>query len=151
MPRAFALFVISLLWAAPVVPTERVVSYAIEDGRRIADPLGGIAGDPELGRKLYFDRGLTGCSGCHGSPGGPGAQANVQAADAPSLRGIATRMEEGTIRLWLVAPRAIAPESDMPAFYDVGQRTDPNDPRYGEPILTAAEIEHLVAYLMRQK
>jgi hypothetical protein len=43
----------------------------------------------------------------------------------------------------------IDPETRMPAYYALGQRMDPADPRFGEPLLTAAEIEDLVAYLMQ--
>jgi hypothetical protein len=35
----------------------------------------------------------------------------------------------------------------MPAFYAAGQRLGADDPLYGGPALTAAEIEDLVAYL----
>ena len=60
-------------------------------------------------------------------------------------------MEEGTLRLWLVAPQVMNPETSMPTYYAVGQRTDESDPLYGSTRLSAAEIEALVAYLMRQK
>ncbi len=62
---------------------------------------------------------------------------------------VGRRLGEGALRLWLVAPQVIAPETRMPAYYGLGQRMDPADPRFGEPLLTAAEIENLVAYLMR--
>ena len=138
------------LFAAPVCAqdAERVVAYRIVDAREIPESLTGAPGDPEAGRKLYFDLALTGCSGCHGSPGGPGAQTDPGAEEAPKLDRLAARMPEGTIRLWLVAPRVLKPDTTMPGFYSVWQRTDPNDPRYGEPRLGAAEIEDIVAYLM---
>ena len=123
-----------------------VVAYEIVNGREIPASLTGQPGDPEAGRKLYFDRQLTRCSGCHGSPEGPVAQTET---DAPSLSGVAERLLEGAIRLWLVAPQVIAPGTSMPGYYSIGQRDDPADPRYGEPLLTASEIEDLVAYLMR--
>ena len=56
-------------------------------------------------------------------------------------------MSVGAIRLWIVAPVAIDPETAMPAFYAAGQRDEADDPLYGGPALTAAEIEDLVAYL----
>lgn len=129
---------------------ERVVPYRIVDAREIPESLTGQTGDPEAGRRLYFDLGLTHCSGCHGSPGGPGAQAVPGRADSPSLAGVGGRLSEGAIRLWLVAPQAIRPGTAMPSFYAAGQRDDPEDPLFGEPLLSAAEIEDIVAYLMRQ-
>jgi sulfur-oxidizing protein SoxX len=130
---------------------DRVVSYQIVDARSIPESLTGSTGDAEAGRKLYFDRNVTGCSGCHGSPGGPGAQPNAGGADAPALSGIADRMEAGTMRLWLIAPRVLAPDGEMPSYYEVGQRDDEDDPLYGSTRLSAREIEDLVAYLVLQK
>lgn len=153
MHRIIRLFVIAL---AVVVAAEasaqsaRVVPYTIENAREIPASLTGLAGDSERGRQLYFDRDRTGCSGCHGSPGGPGAEA-TGSGNAPSLAGIADRMPVGTMRLWLVAPAVLNPETTKPAYYAAGQRTNPNDPRFGEPRLTASEIEDLVAYLARQR
>lgn len=130
---------------------DRVVAFEILNGRSIPESLTANPGDAEAGRKLYFDREVTGCSGCHGSPGGPGAQPNADGDQAPPLSGIADRMEIGTIRLWLVAPSVFNAETKMPTYYAVGQRTDENDPLYGSTRLSAVEIEALVAYLSLQK
>lgn len=146
---ALAAILLVLAVALPAAAQE-VVAYRIVDAREIPESLTGEPGDPEAGRQLYFDRQLTRCSGCHGSPGGPGAQADAGAADTPSLAGVGRRLSAGAIRLWLVAPRVIAPGTRMPGYYAVGQRDDPADPRFGGPLLTAAEIEDLVAYLTRQ-
>lgn len=129
---------------------DRVVAYTIVDASAIPESLTGRPGDPEAGRRLYFDRQLTRCSGCHGSPGGPGAEADPDRSAAPSLAGLAERMRPGTIRLWLVAPNVINPETTMPGFYDIGQRQDPQDQRFGEPLLSAQDVENVLAYLMRQ-
>lgn len=142
----------ALLGLALAMPAfaQNVVAYEIVDGKEIPDSLTGQPGNAEAGRKLYFDRQLTRCSGCHGSPDGPGAKPDPDAGGAPSLSGVAERLSEGAIRMWLVAPQVIRPGTRMPGYYSVGQRDDPADPRYGETLLTAAEIEDLVAYLMRQ-
>lgn len=129
---------------------DRVVAYEIVNGRGIPKSLTGDPGDPEAGRRLYFDRARTGCSGCHGSPGGPGAQADPDTGDTPGLSSLPGRMSEATVRLWLVAPQVLRPETGMPGYYAIGQRDDPADPRFGEPLLSAAEIEDIIAYLMRR-
>ncbi len=143
------IFLVGSYWPVQA-QSDRVVPYRIVDGRGIPAPLTEAAGNAENGRKLYFDRAFTGCSGCHGSPGGPGAQANAEASSAPSLAGVASRRSEAALRLWLVAPEVINPDTKMPAYYRIGQRTDPTDPRYGETRLSASEIEDLLAYLLRQ-
>lgn len=145
-----ALLVVLSPAAFPAGPAQAVTAYEIVDAREVPASLTGAPGDPEAGRRLYFDRQLTRCSGCHGSPGGPGAQADIGAAGAPSLSGVGRRLSEGAIRLWLIAPQVIEPGTKMPSYYTVGQRDDPADPRFGEPLLTASDIEDLVAYLARQ-
>ncbi|MEM7238190.1 MAG: c-type cytochrome, partial [Pseudomonadota bacterium] len=127
-----------------------LVAYTVTDGMRIDAPLTGRPGDWRRGRDIYFDRALTGCSSCHGSPGGPGAEVRAENNDAPGLSGIASRMSEGEIRLWIVAPATLDPRTDMPGFYLAGQRTGAENPIINGPWLSAAEIEDLVAYLARQ-
>ncbi|MEM7742505.1 MAG: c-type cytochrome [Pseudomonadota bacterium] len=144
----FAAALIAVFLAMPAVAEP--VAYTIVDGSEIPDSLTGTPGSAEDGRVLYFDMAATGCSGCHGSPSGPGAQAAAGEA-APSLSGVGARLNEGAIRLWIVAPRVLAPETTMPGYYSAGQRMEPEDPRFGMPRLTAREIEHLVAYLMEQR
>ena len=56
-----------------------------------------------------------------------------------------------TLIAFLKDPKAFVPGTAMPSYYQVGQRTDPRDPRFGEPRLSAQEIENLIAYLKRQK
>ncbi len=143
-----AFFAVMLALAHPAGGAERcVVAYEIVDARAIPDSLTGRPGDTEAGRALYLGEKLARCAGCHGVPGDPATEAAV---DAPPLTDVGHRLEPGAIRLWLVAPQVIAPGTRMPSFYAVGQRDDPADPRFGEPLLTAAEIEDLVAYLARQ-
>lgn len=145
--------VVAAVALALVVPLGAVgqstVAYEIVNAREIPASLTGRPGDPEAGRRLYFDRQLTRCAACHGSPRRPGEQADPAAESAPSLVGLSRRLSEGEIRLWLVAPEVLSPGTTMPAYYALGQRDDPADPRFGEPLLTAQEIEDLVAFLVR--
>lgn len=149
--HAIAITAIIVPLGAPAFSDDRVVAYTIVDGRTIPEALTVDPGDREAGRKLYFDREATGCSGCHGSPGGPGAQPDANGSTAPELTGIGDRMDTGTIRMWLIAPQVLSPNSEMPGYYSVGQRTDENDRLYGSTRLSAQEIEALVAYLANQK
>ncbi|MEM0922654.1 MAG: c-type cytochrome [Pseudomonadota bacterium] len=131
--------------------TGEPVPYTISDLRSIDTPLGGQEGDWRRGRSLYFNRMVSGCSGCHGSPGGPAAEIVEANAGAPSLSGLADRMEPGEIRLWIAAPIVRDPETAMPAYYLAGQQTGPDAALPNGPRLTAGEIEDLVAYLARQR
>ncbi|MEM8792376.1 MAG: c-type cytochrome [Pseudomonadota bacterium] len=126
-----------------------VVPYTITNGNRISASLTGQTGDWQLGRRLYFDQSLTGCSTCHGSPGGPGAE-TVGGTTAPSLAGVGSRLTSGEIRLWIVAPVAIDPLTEMPGFFLPGQTPAADAAIINGPRLTASQIEDIVAYLARQ-
>jgi sulfur-oxidizing protein SoxX len=140
-------------WVAVIVllagsgrAAEPVVAYTITsggaNGSEITASLTGAPGDAERGRAFYAGEARAGCPACHGVPGAAG-----EAASAPDLAGVGGRLSAGAIRLWIVAPVAIDPETAMPAYYAAGQRSEAGDPLYGGPALTAAEIEDLVAYL----
>jgi sulfur-oxidizing protein SoxX len=143
------------LLAHPAAGAEHVVAYRVVDARAIPDSLTGRQGDAQAGRALYLDDKLARCAGCHGVPDG---RAGAAAADsvlapataAPPLGDVGRRLDPGAIRLWLVAPQLVSADTEMPGFYSIGQRMDPADPRFGEPLLTAAQIEDLVAYLAAQ-
>lgn len=128
--------------AGPGRAAEPVVAYTITNGSEITASLTGAPGDAARGRALYGGEARAGCPACHGVPGAAGA-----AASTPDLAGVGGRLSAGAIRLWIVAPVAIDPEAAMPAFYAAEQRDGADDPLYGGPALTAAEIEDLVAYL----
>ena len=121
---------------------EPVVAYTITNGSEITSSLTGAPGDAARGRALYAGEARAGCPACHGVPGAAG-----EVTSAPDLAAVGGRLSAGAIRLWVVAPAAISPETAMPAYYAAGQRDGAEDPLYGGPALTAAEIEDLVAYL----
>jgi sulfur-oxidizing protein SoxX len=135
------------LLAGPARAAEPVVAYAITDGSEIAESLTGAPGDAARGRALYAEEPWAGCPDCHGMPGAPAGESPAMKTDGPSLAGIGARLSEGALRLWIAAPEALDETTEMPAYYAAGQRSDPDDPLYGGPALTAAEIEDLVAYL----
>lgn len=160
-----AMGVMALLLLPVPGTAETLVAYEIVDGREIPSSLTGKPGDPARGRELYLDDKLARCAGCHGVPDGKAAEDAAAGADAapdaaaggapangaPSLTDVGARLSTGAIRLSLVAPEILRPATRMPSYYGIGQRADPADPRFGEPLMTAAEIEDLVAYLAEQR
>lgn len=119
--------------------------YIVRDGRAIPEALTDEPGDPVSGRRLFHNFSRTGCSLCHGTAEAP--RRPDSGRTAPPLDRVADRLTPARIRLWIVAPQTIRPATTMPAFHKPGQRTDVEDPLYGGPRLTAAEVEDLVAYL----
>ena len=70
---------------------------------------------------------------------------------SPDLNGVASRLPEGEIRLRIVNPKYANPGTIMPAFYKTeGLHMVPKKWQ-GKPMLTAEEVEDVVAYLMTLK
>ncbi|WP_018390809.1 sulfur oxidation c-type cytochrome SoxX [Ancylobacter sp. FA202] len=127
----------------PAGPERYVVT-----GDAIIEPLAGRRGDAALGQALIGERHRSLCILCHAVPGGA---AQLQGTLAPSLTGIGSRLDEGQIRLRIVDMKRLNPESLMPTYHAPpdGARIAPA--WQGKPVLGAAEIEHLVAYLVTLK
>ena len=117
--------------------------YAVV-GDAIPDPLTGTPGDAARGRALVVDRTNT-CILCHS---GPFPEQNFQGDLAPSLAGAGSRWSEGQLRLRLVDASRFNPATIMPAFYRVDGLVRVGAPWHGKPILSAEQIEDIVAYLV---
>lgn len=112
-------------------------------GDGIPQSLTGTPGDAAHGRALVLDRATT-CILCHS---GPFPETRFQGDLAPSLAGAGNRWTVSQLRLRLVDASRFNPETIMPSYF----RTDGLDRVgrnwTGRPILSAAEIEDIVAYL----
>jgi L-cysteine S-thiosulfotransferase len=111
----------------------------------ISASLTGTAGDPGRGRLVVMDRRLGGCLLCHT---GPFPEEKFQGTLAPDLSGAGMRYTEGELRLRLVDPMRLNPDTIMPAYYRIEGLTHVGNSWRGKPILTAEQIEDVVAYLM---
>jgi sulfur-oxidizing protein SoxX len=81
---------------------------------------------------------------CHS---GPFPEERFQGNLAPDLKGAGTRWSAGQLRLRVVDSRKLDAGTIMPAYYAV-DGLDRVAPVYrGKPILTAEEIEDVVAFL----
>jgi L-cysteine S-thiosulfotransferase len=67
---------------------------------------------------------------------------------APDLSGAAMRYSEGELRLRLVDPTRLNPDTIMPAYYRIEGLTRVGAAWRGKPILTAEQIEDTVAFLL---
>jgi sulfur-oxidizing protein SoxX len=113
----------------------------------IPDPLTGAKGDPIRGRAIVTNRQVGLCLLCHS---GPFPEERFQGNLAPDLRSSA-RLTEGQIRARVVDPRKSNPESIMPAYFETGGRTRVAPSFQGKTILSAEQIEDIVAYLLTLK
>ena len=120
-----------------------LVPYTVA-GDSIPASLTGHPGDPVRGRAIVLEREVSTCLLCHG---GPFPEVHFQGTIGPSLSGVGGRFSEGQIRLRLVNPAAINPGTLMPSFYTVTGLTRVGQQWQGKPVLTADQIEDVVAYL----
>jgi len=132
------------LLALPSLAAADELRRYVVTGDAIAISLTGAAGDPVRGRALVLSRQST-CILCHN---GPFPEEKFQGDLAPSLAGSGNRWSEGQLRLRLVDASHFNPATIMPSYYRVDglSRVGPN--WRGKPILSAEQIEDIVAYLV---
>src|SRR5215471_3273617 len=113
-------------------------------GDAIPASLTGEAGDPARGRAVVLDRRLGACLLCHT---GPFPDERFQGTLAPDLSGAGSRWSAGQLRLRLVDATRLNPGTIMPPYYRVDGLTRVASAWRGKPMLTAAQIEDVVAFL----
>jgi L-cysteine S-thiosulfotransferase len=139
--------VLAVLLAAVAVATTAAKGDAlapftiVDDG--IPAPLSGKPGDPARGRALVVDRANT-CILCHSAPI---PEARFQGDLGPNLAGAGSRWSVSQLRLRLVDASRFNPATIMPSFYRVGGLVRVGQNWRDKPILSAEQIEDIVAYL----
>jgi len=129
--------------ALPCAASEAALrTYAIV-GDAIPQSLTGEPGDVTRGRALVVDRANT-CILCHN---GPFPETKFQGDLAPGLGGAGSRWSEGQLRLRLVDASRLNPATIMPSYYRVDGLDRVGPAWRDKPILSAEQIEDMVAYL----
>jgi len=113
-------------------------------GDAIPMPLTDRPGDPARGRAIVASRQVGLCLLCHA---GPFPEEKFQGNLAPDLAGAGSRWTDGQLRLRLVDARRINPATIMPPYYRVDDLTRVGASWRGKPVLTAEQIEDVVAFL----
>lgn len=131
--------------------TARPASYQVS-GDRIEQPLDGLIGDPDRGREIVSRREIGMCVLCHRAPvGDERSQARQQGDIAGDLAGAGRRWTAAQLRLRVVDARRLHPDSLMPAFHRTEGLTRVADGWKDRPVLTAQQVEDVVAYLRTLK
>lgn len=135
--------------AQEVAPTDVVY----EDGA-VAQSLTGTPGDVENGA-LLMNKGSGNCVACHQVSSLP---LPFQGEIGPPLDGVADRWTEEELRGIVANAKMMFEGTMMPSFYKTSGYIRPGNGFTGkageeplEPLLTAQQIEDLVAYLMTLK
>lgn len=134
-------------WAAAIVAVLGLVGVA-QGQDAIPESLTGTKGDPARGRAIVANRQVGLCLLCHS---GPFPEERFQGNLAPDLRGAGKRWSEGQLRLRIVDSARINPTTIMPAYHRSEGLTRVGTTWRGKPILSAEQIEDVVAFLMTLK
>ena len=113
-------------------------------GDAIPEPLTATPGDPARGREIVASRQTGLCLLCHT---GPFPEDRFQGNLAPDLAGAGSRWSAGQLRLRIADARQLNPQTIMPAYHRISglQRVGPA--WRGKNLLTAQQVEDVVAYL----
>ena len=122
----------------------------------VAESLSGTPGDVEAGKKVVSTRSQGNCVACHVITALP--EVAFQGNVGPALDGAADRWSEAQLRGIVANAKMTFDGTLMPAFYKVDGYIRPGDgytakaaPADLPPILTAQQIEDVVAYLLTLK
>ncbi len=141
-----AVAVLSATLALSDTPQKSVSDYAVT-GDAIPQPLTATAGDAARGRRIVLDREVGNCLICHKLP----EQGELFQGDlGPDLTGIGSRLSAGQLRLRLVDQSRLNPATLMPPYYRVDGLNRVAVRYRGKPVLSAQDIEDVVAYLGAQ-
>ncbi len=145
---AFVALVPLAAFAQEVAPSDVV----FEDGA-VAASLTGVPGNPEAGAEVISSRALGNCVACHEVSAMPDVQ--FQGDVGPMLDGVGERWSEAELRGIIANAKIMYDGTIMPAFYKSTGYVRPGEAyttRPAEeplaPLLTAQQIEDVVAYLM---
>ena len=138
-------------WAAPpqkIPVTPHTTIAAPLPASRHPSSLHADNGNAERGKAVFVDRATGHCLLCH----------SVQSLDEPSqgnigppLDAVASRLSETELRKRLVDSTKINPDSAMPAYYRQTGLTQVASEYAGKPVLTAQQVEDVLAYLLTLK
>ncbi|HEX4408128.1 MAG TPA: sulfur oxidation c-type cytochrome SoxX [Xanthobacteraceae bacterium] len=117
-------------------------------GDAIPSSLTASKGDAARGRAIVADNNRGLCLLCHS---GPFPENKFPGNLAPDLSGAGARWSEGQLRLRIVDASRLNPDTIMPPFYRVERLTRVATGFRDRPVLSAVEIEDVVAYLMTLK
>ena len=105
-------------------------------------------GDPARGRALVVARESANCVLCHAVPD----PAVKFAGDVgPSLAGVGSRLSEAQLRLRVADNLRVNPGTVMPSYYKVDGLDRVASAYAGKPVLSAQEVEDVVAWLATLK
>ena len=149
MKYAFGLAVAAAISASTVIADEvKPTAVAFVDGT-VEQPLTSTAGDPVEGRKVFANRKQGNCLACHMNA--DLAEEGFHGEVGPPMDGVADRWTQAELRGIVTNSKMMFEGTIMPAFYIDAGYARPLDDFAGKSILTAQQVEDVVAYLLTLK
>lgn len=144
------------LSSAVAAEPPRLVNYTVVDENSlpglvvpaILKSLTGKKGNPSKGRKVAINRKKGNCLACHVMPI---PEQPYHGEVGPELHGVADRYTEGELRLLVVNAKLVNEDTLMPSFYRNDGYNRVLKKFKGKTILSAQDVEDVVAYLMTLK
>ena len=124
------------------------MDVSFEDGA-VAASLSGAAGDAEEGRKVFANRKLGNCLACHVND--DLSEQSFHGEVGPELNGVADRWSEAELRGIVANAKMTFEDTIMPAFFVDGGFNRNLEKFEGKTILSAQQVEDVIAYLMTLK
>jgi sulfur-oxidizing protein SoxX len=134
--------------AAQLAEGETLVAYKVIDETSIPQALTDQPGDPANGRAVAIHRKKGNCLACHIMPI---PEQSFHGEIGPDLNGVASRYDEGELRLRVVDAKVLNADTIMPAYYKTEGLHRVLKGFQGKTVLSAQEIEDVVAYLLTLK
>ena len=117
-------------------------------GDEISKALTAEPGNPARGLTIATSTNEGACLLCHVVPG---STQRFMGNVAPTLAGVGARLNAAQLRLRIVDSTRINPNSPMPAYYRIDGLNQVASAYRGKPVLSAAQVEDLVAWLATLK
>jgi sulfur-oxidizing protein SoxX len=134
--------------ASVLVRDPGLIPYEIVDDSSIPKSLTGVAGDPAKGKKIAVGRKKGNCLACHAMPI---PEQQFHGETAPSLYGVGNRLSAGELRMQLVNSKVTNDTTMMPSYYRTFGFERPLKKFVGKTIISAQDVEDVVAYLQTLK
>lgn len=137
-----------LIGAACGAPDNALIGLSDITADAIPNPLTSQPGDPDRGKVIFTDRDAGHCVLCHAVSE---LDVEFQGDIGPNLSSVGDRLSAGQLRLRIVDYQVVRPGTLMPSYYRIHDLHQVAEAYEGESILSAQDIEDIVAYLERQR
>lgn len=148
-------FKLAMISASLIVLTAPAIAGAVapddvvfNDGM-VAVSLTGAPGDPVKGRAVFANRKQGNCLACHTNS--EMSDQSFHGEVGPTLDGVGDRYEEAQLRGILVNSKNTFEGSIMPSFYRLVNGVRTMEKFEGKTILTAEQVEDVLAYISTLK